>query len=52
MCSEAWAKLGDREADARKLLDGGESGGRGDCVRKVVTGGSGDNKAISGDIEA
>ena len=62
MCSEAGAELGDREADARKLFDGGESGGREDCVRKLVTRGSGDKdiitlaaakqKAISGEIEA
>ena len=44
-CSENWAKLSDREADARKRLDGGESGGREDCVKKLVSGGSSDGAA-------
>ena len=56
MLHETWAKLGDRKADARELLDGGESGGREDCVKKLVSGGSGDGaaskqKATSGNIE-
>ena len=55
-CSETGAKLGDREADARELFHGGESGGREDCVKKLVRGGSGDGaaskqKATSGNIE-
>ena len=33
MFSEAGEKLGDREADARELFDGGESGGREDCIK-------------------